>query len=651
MLYLFFTDLLFFFVFSGIGFLVSRSGFLKVREDNFFLSFFLGLALSAIYFSLINFFLPLTLWTLMPVVFAGLAGCAVFVRGVSSGDGGSFLFKRRWWLLLGTFVFFIVCYECSKAESVSLVDTLLYHSTIVSWMNAYKVVPGLVNVFGPLGSNSLYLQLAAGLDVGPWDKQMSSVLFSLFYAAFILYTLADIHNASVKRYRGSLPVALLQSVMLIWFITNNILDDPSLYYDKPALVFIAITLVELLFRQQGDAPKSSDEAIFFFVSAAFGTKLLGALSVALVFTFLVIRRVREHSFSIPGLIRMGILPLFILLLYVARNLIQSGYPFIPSTAFRMNFPWTVPEWLALRTYEQIYWGTRWNGEGASWGTPASSFMEWFVPWCKRLLRPENWQFIVITVVSLPLLVRSFIRRGKQASFFNILVLANLAYWFAFAPNLRFGNGFFYDMLAVALFFNADLFAAPIKKLSECIPPFVSSFRRLKLLGEKPFLILSLVLLLLFAACLLTIPAVQDFLISLGGTLKGKQLSVPHWKREFNKCVRCCAIIAAFLVLLPYISRQWKSGFAFSCWLLTAFFCCEIAIKNRNLLMTIPVKPEPTERRLVNAEQNLYINISTNIDLCGDAPLPCAPAGSFRTSLRLFDKDDMGKGFYIEEPVN
>ncbi|MBQ6567452.1 MAG: hypothetical protein IJL80_10375, partial [Treponema sp.] len=125
---------------------------------------------------------------------------------------------------MGTFVFFIVCYECSKAESVSLVDTLLYHSTIVSWMNAYKVVPGLVNVFGPLGSNSLYLQLAAGLDVGPWDKQMSSVLFSLFYAAFILYTLADIHNASVKRYRGSLPVALLQSVMLIWFITNNILD-------------------------------------------------------------------------------------------------------------------------------------------------------------------------------------------------------------------------------------------------------------------------------------------------------------------------------------------------------------------------------------------------------------------------------------------
>ncbi|MBP5465438.1 MAG: hypothetical protein J6Y13_09740 [Treponema sp.] len=82
--------------------------------------------------------------------------------------------------------------------------------------------------------------------------------------------------------------------------------------------------------------------------------------------------------------------------------------------------------------------------------------------------------------------------------------------------------------------------------------------------------------------------------------------------------------------------------------MAVFFLCEIAVKNRNLLMTVPVKPEITERRLVNKEQGLYINLSTNNDLCGDAPLPCAPAGWFHEELRLFDKDDMGKGFYMEK---
>ena len=144
-------------------------------------------------------------------------------------------------------VFFVVSYECSKAEGVSLVDTRLYHAMIVSWLNAYKIVPGLANVYGTLGSNSLYLQLAAGLDVGPWDKQMSNVLFSLFYTVFILYTATDIVHA-----------------------------------------------------------------------------------------------------------------------------VTAG---------------AVPEQRVAKTYSDIFWGKRWNGEGSSLWVPAESFMAWFVPWCKRLLCP------------------------------------------------------------------------------------------------------------------------------------------------------------------------------------------------------------------------------------------------------------------------
>ncbi len=656
MLYLFLSDLLFFFVFSGIGCLGSSFTFLKLRRDNFFLNFFLGFSLSAIYFSLINFFLPLTVWTLLPVILAGLFG---FVLFVSRGNVFGALSGKRWFVLVCVLLFFFVCYQCSKAEGVSLVDTLLYHATVVSWMNAYKVVPGLVNVFGPLGSNSLYLQLAAGLDVGLWDKQMSSVLFSLFYAAFMLYALTDIRNAAVKKQRNGLSFVLFQSVMVIWFFSNNILDDPSLYYDKPALVFIAVTLAELLACHRADAFRdsaetSSCEAIFLFIATAFGIKLLGALSVAFIFVYILMRQIREKKLSMTGLLGLGVLPLLILVLYVARNLIQSGYPFIPSTVFRMDFPWTTPESIARKTYQQIYWGTRWNGEGASWGSPASSFSAWFIPWCQRLLRPGNWQFIGIMVVSLPLVVRSAVKRHRGAFFFYFLALANLVYWFATAPNLRFGNGFFYDLLAVAVFLNADIFATPIAKAGDLLrrlQPAVQTWgTRLRTCCSKQSTRLIALALLVIIACVLSIPAVQDLLISLGGSLKGKELSAPHWRREIYKCVCSCAIIAAALVLLPAVLGRGRKDrpFALACYALAVFCCCMLATKNRNLIVTIPVRPEPTERRLVNEEQGLYINVSTHIDLCGDAPLPCTPEGSFRTDLRLFDKDDMGKGFYIAE---
>lgn len=678
MLYLFLSDLLLFTAFSGIGFLASAFTFLKLRRDNFFLNFFLGFSLSAIYFSLINFFLPLTVWTLLPVLLAGLAGAALCVRRTTASRGNiaSVLSERKWGVLAVVTVFFIVCYECSKAEGVSLVDTRLYHATIVSWMNAYKVVPGLVNLFGPLGSNSLYLQLAAGLDVGPWDKQMSNILYSLFYTAFILYTATDIARAIAagtaaakqEKQRGALPLALFQTVMLLWFIINNILDDPSLYYDKPALAFIALTLTELLVWRRADGAgtsveESSPETVFLFVATAFGIKLLGALSVVLVFACILVRQVKERSFSVVRLLRLGVLPLGILILYVARNLVQSGYPFVPSRVFRMDFPWTAPDRIVDITYEHIYWAARWNGEGASWGSPASSFAAWFIPWCKRFLRPENWQYIAITLMSLPLIIRSVIKKHREAFFFYFLTLANLCYWFVSAPNLRFGNGFFYDMLAVAVFFNADLFTTPLSTCRELARRVQPAVRKLRNCFGNEKLRLCLVFIMLALVLLLALPSVQDSLIAFGGRLKGKELSAPHWRKEIHKVMRCCLILSWAITLLPLIikSRNGKTGkkdsgstarrspFALACYVAVVFFACEIAVKNRNLLMTIPVKPEPTERRLVNKEQGLYVNVATNVDLCGDAPLPCAPEGWFGLDgLCLFDKDDMGKGFYRTE---
>ncbi len=648
MFYLFFSNLFFFFILSGIGQLTSHFSFLKIRKDNYFLSFFLGMSLAAMYFAFIQFFCPLTVWTLIPVILAGLSGCIFFLtKQENKGTIKRIIIRNRWYFLAVLIVFFMTSYNCSKAEGVTFVDTRFYHASIVSWMNAYKIIPGLSNLFGNLGFSSLYLQLAAGLDVGAWDKQMSSILFSLFYTSFILYAATDIYNAASKKYKGSLSVALFQCVMVGWFFTHNTLDDPSLYYDKPALAFIAITLAELIFQQERDNAKCSFESIFLFAATAFGIKLIGVVSVIFSFGYIVFFKIKTKSLSVPALFKLILLPLCILVLYIARNLIQTGYPFVPSTMFRMNLPWTVPEENAIHTYELIYYGARWASGAANWGTPAP-FWDWFPSWCDRLLYPENLQYSIITLISLVLFVRSCIKKQKESFFFYFFIFANLIYWAISAPSFRFGNGFFYDLLATALFFNEDLFAPPLSMVGTALRKLMPFGRTLKDFFSKRKIQLAIIAVLILCACLLALPAVQDALISLGGKLKGKELSEQHWKRELFKYVRCCIIIAVGLSILPLVFKIRKSAFSFACCATLVFFACKLATKNRNLLMTVPVKPEITERRLVNEEQNFYINVSTNVDLCGDAELPCIPDNCFTPKLRLFDKDDMGKGFYIEE---
>ena len=165
MVFLFFSAILFFASFCGVGLLASRLTFFKVREDNFFLNFFTGFALIGVYFSFVQLFLPLTLWTLIPVLLAGLCGLALCREEIKGRIAAAPLF-----FAVCLFFFYLIAYVISGKSKIDAYDDFLYHASIVSWLNAYKAVPGIANLHFRLGMNSLYLQVAAGLDVGVWDK-------------------------------------------------------------------------------------------------------------------------------------------------------------------------------------------------------------------------------------------------------------------------------------------------------------------------------------------------------------------------------------------------------------------------------------------------------------------------------------------------
>ncbi len=656
MVFLFLSAVLFFCAFCGVGLLVSRFSFLKVRQENFFLNFFTGFAVVGMYFSLVQLFVPLTVWTLLPVLLAGLAGlvlCRDGLRARASGLPAFFAFC--------IFVLFMVSYAISNRNEINAYDDFLYHASILSWLNAYRVVPGIANLHFRLGMNSLYLQVAAGLDVGIWDKRSSSITVCLMYFSFLMYCLRGIYAACRRPSAVGTRLAVCQAVLACWLFFTEALE-PYLNYDNPALVFIALVIVEMLPYCLGDAElaeagmaRTSWETIFLYSAVSFAIKPMGAVAVFLVFAAAAVHKARHGGLSLPRLFKLSVLPLCILALFIVRNVIQTGYLMFPMTSFRLDLPWTISKLLVDTNINAIQNYSRTIALGYDY-VPGQGFWYWFIPWL-HLVLPESNNILLPFVLLAGLVVAAVSLFRKDGGGVAVklacyaFVLVNLLFCFITVPELRYDTVWIYALLALALFFSPGAcsgFAALLGRARNRARRWGS---RLARLAGRRGAVWALSAALLLLAVLLLVPAVRQALIALGSALARHELNAPHWQREFGRWGR---VFFSLAVLVMALHLLWKGLPALSrrlppvCAVMLALAVAACAFRDRNWLLPAAMYSFPVEKRLVNAEQPFYVYVACEGDQCGDAPLPCTPAYCFNDRLRLFDADDMGKGFYIAE---
>lgn len=165
---------------------------------------------------------------------------------------------------------------------------------------------------------------------------------------------------------------------------------------------------------------------------------------------------------------------------------------------------------------------------------------------------------------------------------------------------------------------------------------------------------ALAVVFLLAGVLLWIPRVRENLISLGSVLARHDLNAPHWQEEFKRWRRVFSVLAVILLCVVRLRPDGvrvpgKAGMVGKAQgLLLAFVAVSCAFRNRNWLLPAAMYSMPVEKRLVSEEQPFYVYVALEGDQCGDAELPCTPEYCFTDRLRLFDIDDMGKGFYIKK---
>lgn len=404
---------LLFCVFTGIGFVFASVFKIKTR-NNPFLFFFIGFSLSGLYFLAMSIFSPLNLMTLLPVIFLGGICFFFLLKKISLKDW----WDKKYFIIFLLIISLIVLLEVSSSD-FGAYDTLLYHANIVSWMNSYKAVFGLANLHHRLGMNSLYLAVAAGIDVGVLNKASGVILPSLmFFSAFGCF-LWEMFFCGDKKYR------IFAFGILIWLVFTTVFY-PNLYYDIPSMIFMALAFLEffnLLLITEKTNPVNSLSLIMLFSATSFAIKQMGALNLFFMTVFCLYIVIKNNEFNLKSLIKIGMIPILLGIFYVWRNLIITGYPLYPLPILPFNFKWTVPFDVIQSCYTGIkYWAKM---PGPNYMSVAdNNFLYWFIPWAKLHVASIQVVYFVMLFLALILWLDVFLSQKNLKSFFVFFIISS-----------------------------------------------------------------------------------------------------------------------------------------------------------------------------------------------------------------------------------
>src|SRR2546430_3546081 len=230
----------------------------------------------------------------------------------------------------------------------------------VRWIQTFPIVPGLANLHGRLGYNSSVFLCIAALGQGPW-KDLGFHLFTGFLLSALWVTLLPA-CARIVRGVAISPADWFHSILavpaLFWTTRSRIVGSQT---DEPAAI-VAFVAAGFLFADFCQTPRQDQQTrppTRLVLTAALFTLAVAFKESTAVFAFLawclVVRRIWQTAVSPQNrrvhLAAASFFSAVLLLPWLARSIILSGYPFFPATIFAFPVPWKVPlsaaRWYAL----------------------------------------------------------------------------------------------------------------------------------------------------------------------------------------------------------------------------------------------------------------------------------------------------------------
>jgi hypothetical protein len=447
-------------VFTGVGLLVRRLfGLRALHTEDVLLCFWVGWSCAILGLQLWHLWFRIDERAQMLIAATGLGGL-IWSRSELLTFAGGALRRRK--ALIAILLGVVVWLANRSIGPIQDYDTGLYHLSSVAWAREYPIIPGLGNLNGRLAFNSSFFLYAALLDVG-----------------WLVHTSQYIANELL------VCVLLIQVLYSFWrlIFKSNSADPPRRYYH-----FLTLLLAPLLVLVFGEyragythmSSLSPDLSVLGLGSILSAQLLLftahseytGVQRVYDLFCIVLLASVGitiKLSFAALGLSILGIataiwllrcgramrtmllavsLPAAALLLpWMIRGVLLSGYIAYPSTIGAFDFGWRVPRFIAINDANIIMgWARK---PRVHWATVLDS-NDWFWPWWSKFIRSGETRLVIVAGVLAGLMFcfrRNHEPRLRARYLFLIPLVASIVIWFFLAPDMRFAGASFWALAA------------------------------------------------------------------------------------------------------------------------------------------------------------------------------------------------------------
>jgi hypothetical protein len=323
-------------------------------------------------------------------------------------------------------------------------DTESYHLQMIKWIHEYGTVPGIANLHERFGFNSSWFSLVSFFVPVESGHNLYTALngtVSFWISAFLIVQLNPVSgfrgNQRITFFHIAITVVFLV-LLFCWPMLRG--NSVNANYD-----FIAAAMILILFTQAINVRKQGDSALLEWILwpvFLFTVRIINfPLLLFSLNGFYLLLKNREWK----KIIIDTSICLVLLISFITRNVILSGYPFYPSM-FANIFPvdWKVDRSTIQNLLDFIKYYNRISTHFSDLSkTKQLSSPGWILSWFHYLFSYDK--IVVVLGVAGYVINLIWIRRflghyNRTTRFFVVVFCLQLVSWMWIAPDPRFVYG-------------------------------------------------------------------------------------------------------------------------------------------------------------------------------------------------------------------
>lgn len=455
--------------FVGIGLIaLRRFGLLRAHLESLFVCFWLGFAAVIAALLIWNMFFAVGPAVLPAVLSAGLISLLYHRRLVDWSEIRSLSRRTAAACLIA-----VIWVAHISTGSMTEWDTALYHMQGVEWARLYPAVPGVANVFGPMGFNNASFLYDAMLDTGPWRARAWHVANGLLVSAMICQVIVACHSF-LNRKDGQRAHDLF-TVLLMPAAINSVLAGrvSSFATVVPTALLVMVVSAHIYRTLSDDVSSDAKRGFDWFAAIALAAvavaikasaAVFAASVVALFLTIAVVRGRLSNPWRQRALVWSVAAVLVVGTSWAVRGVILSGYVFFPSPVLAAPVEWRVPLEHARAEYDFVVHSALATAENMTYVSGRATGVLPLIRHWLRVALEDLYEFAVpalalgLVVVAAAISRRraSAERRRKAAEGWWLLLPLGgaLAIWSVTAPMPRYAEPFLWSLTAL---FGAQAF--------------------------------------------------------------------------------------------------------------------------------------------------------------------------------------------------